>query len=267
MTLTSFSPLDRRRVEWKMTRGSARRTPGRIATCSAASAGMAVTVVNGPDVPRATSQRSAPMTSTMRLVSLVSPASAPAINSDIAKTNAVATTAMRKRRRRHWRSRRLTSHMAASVLGSGVEPGLQGGGEHHVARQAQLAAHERLHAVELTSDEAQEVRQAERQRHARRVAGALAPRRCAVGDLELVGLGAIGRGDVPLHDRALARRLLGREALLHGIEDLAQHRVDSRGGDELVDLLVGPPLEQLGEGVGVVGVTQITHGPEPYRPC
>src|SRR5438270_11609258 len=168
-----------------MTRGPARGTPGRAATCSAASAGMAVTVVKGPDVPRATSQRSAPMTSTMRRASPVSPASAPAINSDIAKTNAVATTAMRKRRRRHWRSRRLTSHMAASVLGSGVEPGLQGGGEHHVARQAQLAAHERLHAVELAGDEAKEIGQTERQRHPGRLACALAPRCGAVGDLEL----------------------------------------------------------------------------------
>src|SRR4051812_15248352 len=176
---------------------------------------MAVTVVNGPDAPRATSHRSAPMMSTMRRVSLVSPASAPAIKRDIANTSAVATTAMRNRLRRHWRSRRLTNHMAASVLGSGVEPGLQGGREHHVSGEAQLARHERLHAIELAGDEAQEVGQAERQRDPRGVRRALRPRTRAIVDLELVAARPVGGVDVPLHDSALARGFLGVETLLH----------------------------------------------------
>ena len=88
---------------------------------------------------------------------------------------------------------------------------------------------------------------------------------CSVGHLELVGLGAVGRGDVPLDDGALAGRLLGREALLHGVEDLRQHSVDAGGLDELVDLGVGTALEQLAQGLGVVGIADlIAHDREHY---
>src|SRR4051812_41337213 len=254
ITLTSLSPLVRRSVEWKITSGSASRTPGRAATWAAASAGMAVTVVNGPDVPRATNHRSAPTTSTMRRVSVVNPASAPAISNDMANTSAVAATAMRKRLRRHWRSRRLTNHMAAPVSGSGVEPGLQRGCEHHVASQTQLALHEGLHAVELPGDETQEVGQAEREGDPRRVGRALGPGARAVVDLELIAVRAVGGVHVPLDDGALAGRLLRVEALLHGVEDLGQDRLDTQGVDELVDLLVAPAVEELGQRFGVVDV-------------
>ena len=61
---------------------------------------------------------------------------------------------------------------------------------------------------------------------------------------------------------------LGRaHELADGVEHLAQHGVDTGRRHELVDFLVRPPLEQLGEGVGIVGVAQIAHGPEDYRPC
>src|SRR5947209_19291547 len=151
----------------------------------------------------------------MRRVSLVRPASAPAINSDMAKTKAVATTAIRKRRRRHWRSRRLTNHMETSGFGSGVEPGLQGGREHHVPGQLQLAAHERLHAVELAGDKAQEVGQAEREGDPGRVRRALRPRTRPVVDLELVAVSAVSSRYVPLDEGALPGRSLGSLQTVH----------------------------------------------------
>ena len=70
-------------------------------------------------------------------------------------------------------------------------------------------------------------------------------------------MGAVGRVDVPLDDRALARRLLGREALLHGFEHLAEHRVHAGGLDELVDLVIGPTLEKLAQGLGIVCIADL----------
>src|SRR5207237_5872677 len=79
----------------------------------------------------------------------------------------------------------------------------------------------------------------------------------ADGNYELVGVGAFGRLDVPLDDGALAGGLLGGEAFLHGVEHLAQHRVDAGRLDELVDLFVGPALEELGQGLGIVRRTDL----------
>src|SRR5829696_6520778 len=106
----------RRRVECKITSGSARRTPGVAATRSVSAAGIGVEVVKGPDAPPATNQASAPRAATIRRPSLWRLASAPAISSVIPNTSEVASTAITKRRRRHWRSRSAIRHMLSSPL-------------------------------------------------------------------------------------------------------------------------------------------------------
>ena len=115
MTLTSRS-AGSLMVECSRTKAEARSTPGAAATASVVSAGTTVDAVNGPDVPSATIHESAPMTSTMRRISLWSVALNPAIKRVIANVSAVAAIAIVKRRRRNCRSLRLMSHMAPVTI-------------------------------------------------------------------------------------------------------------------------------------------------------
>src|SRR5207249_7912163 len=71
----------------------------------------------------------------------------------------------------------------------------------------------------------------------------------AVVDLELVGVGGVRGGDVPLDNGRLAGCRLRPEPLLHLPEDLTQHRSDAELTNLLVDLVVGLPLDQLAEDV------------------
>jgi hypothetical protein len=96
------------------TTGSARRVPLSLRTASARDAGTVVGAVKGPSVPARTSQASAWKESTVRRISLSKLALTPESSSPRAKTSAVATTAIANLRRRHWRSRRLTSQATAS---------------------------------------------------------------------------------------------------------------------------------------------------------
>ena len=114
-TLTSRTDFPRM-VERNRTTGSARTTPGAAATSSARPAGITDAVVNGPELPAATTQASVPNRRTMRWFSLVRLELAPESRSVMAKTSAVAATAIVNRRRRHWRSRTLTRHTSDDCL-------------------------------------------------------------------------------------------------------------------------------------------------------
>ena len=114
-TLTSRTDLSRM-MERNRTTGSARATPGAAATSFARAAGITDAVVNGPELPAATTHASAPNARTMRWFSLVRLALAPESKSVIAKTSAVAATAIVNRRRRHCRSRTLTRHTSDECL-------------------------------------------------------------------------------------------------------------------------------------------------------
>ena len=95
-----------------MTTGSARTTPGAVATPAATASGISRDAVNGPDAPASTSHDSAPNAVTMRRSCWCRLALTPVSNSVIANTSDVAAMAIRKRRRRHCRSRNAMSHMA-----------------------------------------------------------------------------------------------------------------------------------------------------------
>jgi hypothetical protein len=110
ITFTSRT-AGRRTVECTMTSGSALATPGMAATRPASAAGIGVEVVNGPGAPAATSHASAPRAATIRRPSPWRLAANPAMSRVMANTSEVASTAITKRRRRHWRSRSATRHI------------------------------------------------------------------------------------------------------------------------------------------------------------
>ena len=90
--------------------GDAARTPGALLTASMSSSTTNLVAVNGPDAPRATTQRSPSNESTIWSTSWSRPLLMPAMIRVMAKTTDVASAAIMNRRRRNCRSRTPTSH-------------------------------------------------------------------------------------------------------------------------------------------------------------